>query len=88
MRDYLQAIEAYGDIDVYTANFRPLKATLSGLPDRVFMKLIVSANTDQVIGLHMCGEDSAEVVQVGSLCFLFSFLYHPSSVQLLFDFLY
>ncbi|PWA85896.1 glutathione reductase protein [Artemisia annua] len=58
-----QAIEAYDDIDVYTANFRPLKATLSGLPDRVFMKLIVSAKTDQVVGLHMCGEDSAEVVQ-------------------------
>ncbi|KAI3806035.1 hypothetical protein L1987_21925 [Smallanthus sonchifolius] len=58
-----QAIEEYGDIDVYTANFRPLKATLSGLPDRVFMKLIVSAKTDQVIGLHMCGEESAEIVQ-------------------------
>ncbi|KAJ0878078.1 putative glutathione-disulfide reductase [Helianthus annuus] len=58
-----QAIEEYGDIDVYTANFRPLKATLSGLPDRVFMKLIVSAKTNQVVGLHMCGEDSAEVVQ-------------------------
>ncbi|KAK1437303.1 hypothetical protein QVD17_03093 [Tagetes erecta] len=58
-----QAIEEYGDIDVYTANFRPLKATLSGLPDRVFMKLIVSAKTDQVVGLHMCGEDSAEIVQ-------------------------
>ncbi|KAK1412591.1 hypothetical protein QVD17_33968 [Tagetes erecta] len=58
-----QAIEEYGDIDVYTANFRPLKATLSGLPDRVFMKLVVSAKTNQVVGLHMCGEDSAEVVQ-------------------------
>ena len=58
------AIEAYGDIDVYTAHFRPSKATLSGLPDRVFMELIVSAKTDQVVGLHMCGEDSAEVVQV------------------------
>ncbi|KAI3760137.1 hypothetical protein L1987_50527 [Smallanthus sonchifolius] len=58
-----QAIEEYGDIDVYTANFRPLKATLSGLPDRVFMKLVVSAKTDQVVGLHMCGEESAEIVQ-------------------------
>ncbi|XP_076930606.1 glutathione reductase, chloroplastic-like [Bidens hawaiensis] len=58
-----QAIEEYGDIDVYTANFRPLKATLSGLPDRVFMKLVVSAKTNQVVGLHMCGEDSAEIVQ-------------------------
>ncbi|XVF71923.1 hypothetical protein PTKIN_Ptkin12aG0079000 [Pterospermum kingtungense] len=58
-----QAIKEYGDIDVYTANFRPLKASLSGLPDRVFMKLIVCAKTNKVIGLHMCGEDSAEIVQ-------------------------
>ncbi|KAI3678861.1 hypothetical protein L6452_38165 [Arctium lappa] len=58
-----QAIEAYGDVNVFTANFRPLKATLSGLPDKVFMKLVVCAKTDQVLGLHMCGEDSAEIVQ-------------------------
>ncbi|KAH9623552.1 hypothetical protein KSS87_011303 [Heliosperma pusillum] len=58
-----QAIEKYGDIDVYTANFRPLKATLSGLPDRVFMKLIVCAKTNKVIGLLMCGDDSAEIAQ-------------------------
>ncbi|CAK7349578.1 unnamed protein product [Dovyalis caffra] len=58
-----QAIKEYGDIDVFTANFRPLKATLSGLPDRVFMKLIVCAKTNKVLGLHMCGEDSPEIVQ-------------------------
>ncbi|KAJ9695979.1 hypothetical protein PVL29_008308 [Vitis rotundifolia] len=58
-----QAIQKYEDIDVYTANFRPLKATLSGLPDRVFMKLIVCAKTNKVLGLHMCGEDSPEIVQ-------------------------
>ncbi|KAJ8425656.1 hypothetical protein Cgig2_015324 [Carnegiea gigantea] len=58
-----QAIERYGDVDIFTANFRPLKATLSGLPDRVFMKLLVCANTNKVIGLHMCGEDAPEIVQ-------------------------
>nr|AFS30566.1 glutathione reductase [Dimocarpus longan] len=58
-----QAIQQYGDIDVFTANFRPLKATLSGLPDRVFMKLIVCAKTNKVLGLHMCGEDAPEIVQ-------------------------
>ncbi|XWS36372.1 hypothetical protein CRYUN_Cryun20dG0079500 [Craigia yunnanensis] len=58
-----QAVKEYGDIDVYTSNFRPLKATLSGLPDRVFLKLIVCAKTNKVLGLHMCGEDSAEIVQ-------------------------
>ncbi|CAA6662740.1 unnamed protein product [Spirodela intermedia] len=58
-----QATEEYGDIDVFTANFRPLKATLSGLPDRVFMKIIVCANTNRVLGVHMCGDDAPEIVQ-------------------------
>ena len=61
-----QAIQEYGDVDVYTANFRPLKATLSGLPDRTFMKLIVCAKTNRVLGLHMCGDDAAEIVQVST----------------------
>ncbi|KAG9452540.1 hypothetical protein H6P81_005444 [Aristolochia fimbriata] len=58
-----QAIQKYGDVDVYMANFRPLKATLSGLPDRVFVKIIVCAKTDKVLGVHMCGEDAAEIMQ-------------------------
>ncbi|XP_057507803.1 glutathione reductase, chloroplastic-like [Actinidia eriantha] len=58
-----QAIKEYGDVDIYTENFRPLKATLSGLPDRIFMKIIVCAKTNKVLGLHVCGEDSAEIVQ-------------------------
>ncbi|XP_052149816.1 glutathione reductase, chloroplastic-like [Oryza glaberrima] len=58
-----QAIEEYGDVDIYTANFRPLRATLSGLPDRIFMKLIVCATTNKVLGVHMCGEDAPEIIQ-------------------------
>lgn len=58
-----QAVEEFGDVDVYTSNYRPLKATLSGLPDRVFMKMIVCAKTNKVLGLHVCGEDSPEIVQ-------------------------
>ncbi|CAL5436798.1 unnamed protein product [Camellia sinensis] len=58
-----QAVNEYGDVDIFTANLRPLKATLSGLPDRIFMKLIVCAKTNKVLGLHMCGEDSPEIVQ-------------------------
>jgi hypothetical protein len=63
---YLQAIQEYGDVDIFTANFRPLKATLSGLPDRVLMKLVVCAKTSKVLGLQMCGEDSPEIVQVSA----------------------
>ncbi|KAL6208686.1 hypothetical protein ACLB2K_019632 [Fragaria x ananassa] len=58
-----QATEQYGDVDIYMSNFKPTKATLSGLPDRVFMKLIVCAQTNKILGLHMCGDDSPEIVQ-------------------------
>nr|ABB89041.1 glutathione reductase [Vigna unguiculata] len=58
-----QAVQQYGDIDIFTADFRPLKSTLSGLPDRVFMKVVVSAKTNKVLGLHMCGEDAPEIIQ-------------------------
>lgn len=61
-----EAIQEYGDVDVFTASFRPLKATLSGLPDRVFVKLIVCAKTNKVLGLHMCGEDAPEIMQVST----------------------
>ncbi|OEL33390.1 Glutathione reductase, chloroplastic [Dichanthelium oligosanthes] len=58
-----KAIETYRDIDVYTSNFKPLRATLSGLPDRVYMKVIVCAKTNKVLGEHMCGEDAPEIIQ-------------------------
>jgi len=60
----LQATETYGDIDIYISNFKPLRVTLSGLPDRVFMKVIVCAKTNKVLGVHMCGEDAPEIIQV------------------------
>ncbi|XP_052187633.1 glutathione reductase, chloroplastic-like [Diospyros lotus] len=58
-----QAVKEYGDIDIFTTSFRPLRDSLSGLPDRFFMKLIVCAKSQKVLGVHMCGEDSPEIVQ-------------------------
>ncbi|KAA8534303.1 hypothetical protein F0562_031820 [Nyssa sinensis] len=39
-----KALKGYGDVDIFTANFRPLKATLSRLSDQVFMKLVLQPN--------------------------------------------
>ncbi|BBM99353.1 glutathione reductase (NADPH) [Marchantia polymorpha subsp. ruderalis] len=58
-----EALETYGDIDVYTSNFRPMKATISGLGNRTFMKIIVDAASNVVVGVHMCGDDAPEVLQ-------------------------
>ena len=52
-----------GEIRVFTSAFRPMKYTLSGRQQRTFMKLIVEAATDKVVGVHMVGDDAAELVQ-------------------------
>lgn len=59
----VEARRRYGEVDVYKANFRPLKHTLSGRDERSFMKLIVDRKSDRVVGCHMIGTDAGEIVQ-------------------------
>uniref|UniRef100_Q07Q51 Glutathione reductase n=1 Tax=Rhodopseudomonas palustris (strain BisA53) TaxID=316055 RepID=Q07Q51_RHOP5 len=59
-----QARAAYTHVDIYKADFRPIKATLSGSQSRVLMKLIVDGSTDRVVGCHIVGPEAAELVQV------------------------
>jgi glutathione reductase (NADPH) len=58
-----EARKRHEEIEVYVARFRPLKATLSGSAERVFMKLVVDRKTDRVLGVHMVGADAGEVIQ-------------------------
>jgi glutathione reductase (NADPH) len=59
-----QARKQYGDdVDVYCARFRPMKNTLSGREERIFMKLVVDGRTDRVLGCHMLGPDAPEIIQ-------------------------
>jgi glutathione reductase (NADPH) len=58
-----QARKQYGEIDIYQSRFRPMKNTLSGRDERTFMKLVVDAKTDRVVGCHMLGPDAPEIVQ-------------------------
>jgi glutathione reductase (NADPH) len=50
-------------LKVFEAGFRPMKATISGGHERSYMKLIVDAATDRVLGVHMLGEAAAEIIQ-------------------------
>jgi glutathione reductase (NADPH) len=36
---------------------------MSGRDERAFMKLIVEAATDRVVGAHMMGPDAGEIIQ-------------------------
>lgn len=51
------------DITVFKTDFRPMKYTLSGRDERCLMKLIVDKKTDKILGLHMCGTDTPEMLQ-------------------------
>ncbi len=54
-------------LDIYKASFRPIKATLSGRDERMFMKLLVDGESGKVIGCHVMGEDAAEIVQMAAI---------------------
>jgi len=58
-----QAREQFGEIEVYTSDFKPMKHTLGGSDERAFTKLIVDKATDRVVGAHMLGLDSPEIIQ-------------------------
>lgn len=50
-------------VQIYKSGFRAMKNTLSGNPERTLMKLVVDADTDRVLGVHMIGPDAGEIVQ-------------------------
>jgi glutathione reductase (NADPH) len=54
---------ARGPIDVYVTRFTPMRHTLSGRNRRALMKLVVDQATQRVLGVHMMGEDSPEILQ-------------------------
>lgn len=58
-----QARQHYAEVDVFTTSFRSLKHALSGSHERVFIKLLVDAATEKVIGAHMAGEGAGEIIQ-------------------------
>ena len=58
-----EAIAQYGKVDIYDSNFKPLVHTMSGRDERSVMKLIVDTKTDVVVGCHMMGTDSPEIIQ-------------------------
>ncbi|WP_418129875.1 glutathione-disulfide reductase [Variovorax sp. 375MFSha3.1] len=59
----LDARAKFGEVTVFSSEFKSLRHTLSGRSERTFMKLVVDKATDRVVGLHMVGADAGEVVQ-------------------------
>ncbi len=59
-----QAGRAFAELEVYRAEFRPIKATLSGRTEKTIMKLIVNAADRKVVGAHILGHEAGEMAQL------------------------
>jgi glutathione reductase (NADPH) len=58
-----RARERHGRVDIYKTAFRALKLTLGAHEERTFMKLVVDAASQRVLGAHMIGPDAGEILQ-------------------------
>ena len=58
-----EARKTGAELDIYKSKFRPMKGLLTDQPDWMFMKLIVRASDDVVLGVHMVGDDAPEIIQ-------------------------
>jgi len=58
------AVERFSQLDIFETSFRPMKATLSGRAERVYMKIVVDAESDRLLGVHILGPEAGEMAQL------------------------
>jgi len=54
-------------VNIFETSFRPMKATLSGRAENVYMKLVVDGLSDRVLGVHIFGAEAGEMAQVAAI---------------------
>lgn len=57
------AREAGHDVVIFRARFRPMRYALSGRDEQVLIKVVVDKTTDRVLGVHLVGPETPEIVQ-------------------------
>jgi glutathione reductase (NADPH) len=62
-----QARERFARVDVYRSRFRPMSNVLARRVERMLVKLVVDRDTDRVLGVHLCGPDAAEMIQLAGI---------------------
>ncbi|HIG79546.1 MAG TPA: glutathione-disulfide reductase, partial [Cycloclasticus sp.] len=59
-----QANEQYpGDVKTYTSTFNPMTQALSETKQSTTMKLVTVGKEEKVVGCHLFGQDSDEILQ-------------------------
>jgi len=62
-----QAREKFGNIKVFTSDFRPMKNVFAERAERGLYKLVVDANTDKMLGVHLIGPEAPEILQAAAI---------------------
>ncbi len=61
------ARQKYGKVDVYMTRFRSMRYAFAGGEERMLMKLIVRADNNVVVGVHIVGPDGPEMIQLAGI---------------------
>lgn len=48
---------------IFESRFRPMKLTLTDSAERCYLKLVVDADSDRVLGCHLLGPEAGEIIQ-------------------------
>ena len=54
-------------VHVYRSDFRPMKNVVSGRMERGLYKMVTAGAEQRVVGLHLIGPDSAEILQAAAI---------------------
>ena len=77
-------------MQIYATRFRPMRHTITGRPEQTLIKLVVDRADRRVLGVHMVGEDAAEIIQAAAIAvtmgatkddFDRTFAVHPTSAE-------
>ncbi len=62
-----EARRTYGPVKVYSSDFRPMKNIFSPHPERGLYKMICDDTSGKILGIHMVGPESAEILQAAAV---------------------
>ncbi|CAL9917800.1 Glutathione reductase [Candidatus Liberibacter solanacearum] len=63
-----EATHQFPRLEIYKTKFFPIKSFLSKRFEHTIMKIIVNADNRKVLGVHILGSESSEIIQVLGIC--------------------
>jgi glutathione reductase (NADPH) len=62
-----EARHAFRKVDIYRTKFRAMRTAFAGDEEQTLMKLVVDGETGRVVGCHIVGPDSPEMIQLAGI---------------------